>query len=416
MLNMSMPQTLSKLSENEGGSIFETSSFKDGLLFIQAFAQRHPDKRKMAALDLDNTVVSYRHTLGTDHWFDFDFNAFMRQGLSALQTKDRILPVYLNIVRNIHPDDVYVVEEDTPAVVREIQASGVETIALTSRGSYLLEETIEQLARFQIDFNQGPYVGIEKKLPPSEEGLFTKGMILSAGQHKGECLLSALEQFGDLPAFIIMWDDKLNNLDKVRSSIKSYNDVKRCIDPNFMPVQFVGIRYSKLDHLVNNVDSRVTQLQKQYFQRILSDEHASAIAKAEHKKTLQHFAGIDFQPQDDSVDLSCHKNETYEKLLGICSDLVAHEVHGSVKVIQGKKKLTREFQFTVKEFESLFHLLSQHGLIEPSQFSVLDPIFNRPSAVLTPMLGLVRDRSTANTESALPANHTFEEKRMGAHL
>ncbi len=398
MLNM--PQSLTQISESENGNIYETNCFKDGLFFIQQFSQLHPGKRKMAALDLDNTVVSYRHTLGTDQWFDFDFNAFMEQGLTVAQTKDSLLPKYFSIVKNIHPDDIYVVEEDTPAVIRKMQEDQVETIALTSRGSHLLQETIDQLARFQIGFNCGAYAGTDKKLPPSEEGLFTQGMILTAGQHKGQCLLTALEQFVDLPDFIIMWDDKLNNLERVRASIKEYNDAKRATNPNFVPVQFVGIRYSKLDHLINSVDPRVIELQKRYFQRIISDEHAAVIIKAEQKKSRQHFVNIDFQPQEDKIVISINKAETYKKLLNLCPDLDTYQIKSIVKAFYGKEKLAMQFEFTIEQFEPLFHHLSQHGLIEASQFALLDPIFHRSSAAVVPYQQMQAARAREEVASA----------------
>lgn len=407
-----MPETLIKLSENASGTIYETNQFKDGLYFVKQFAQTHPHKRKLAALDLDNTVVSYRHTLGTDQWFDFDFNEFMKKGLNPAETKAQVLPLYLEVVKKIHPDDVYVVEEDTPALIRDMQQNGIETLALTSRGSYLLQETIDQLARFQINFNQGVYANKEKKLPPSEEGLFTQGMILTGGQHKGKCLLTALEELGDLPDFIIMWDDKLSNLERVRDSIQAYNDAKKLLNPNFSPVQFIGIRYSKLDHLINNVDKRVTELQKTYFQRILSDEHAMAILKADQKKTRQHYVGIDFQPQNNKVIVSCHKHEVYEKLATLCPDLATHEDHGAVKIVHGKKKLAFQFQFTVKSFEPLFHQLSQHGMIEPTQFTTLDPVFNPPAPVFVPHLQQQRTQAPESPMSTqLLADISSEDKR-----
>lgn len=410
MLEAPMPETLVKVSENASGSIYETNQFKDGLFFVEQFSRQYPTKRKMAALDLDNTVISYRHTLGTDHWFDFDFNDFMSKGMSAAQTKEKILSVYLDVVRKIHPDDVYAVEEDTPAIIRGLQANGVDTVALTSRGSYLLQETLDQLSRFQINFNQGRFANREKSLPPSAEGLFTQGMMLTAGQHKGNCFLAAMEELGDLPDFIIMWDDKLSNLEKVRGSIQDYNDAKKALNPDFSPVQFIGIRYSKLDHLVNNVDNQITELQKKYFQRILSDEHAAAILKAEQKKSHQLYVGIDYQPQNDKVVVSCHKHALYEKLVTFCPDLSKHEDHGAVKTVHGKKKLAFQFQFTVKDFEPLFHQLSQHGMIEPSEFTVLEPVFNPPSPVFAPLSQLQR---TQAPETAVPTPLSVESMSIG---
>lgn len=258
---MTKPTTLQKLSQTSAGKIYETNCFRDGLYFLEK--EKNKNKKKLALVDLDNTVLSYRHTLGTDEWFDFDFNEFIKKGSSVQQAKENTLSAYLEIVRKIHPDDIYVVEENTPEAIRTIQSQGIDTLALTSRGSYLLEVTEQQLKRFEIDFNKGSYANIECPLPPSPEGLFHLGMILTGGQHKGECLLTCLENSNKIPEFVTMWDDKLNNLEKVRSSIEQYN-AKMQIEANItnrthIPIQFIGLRYSKLDSISKELNPQVVE-------------------------------------------------------------------------------------------------------------------------------------------------------------
>ncbi|HRE31515.1 MAG TPA: DUF2608 domain-containing protein, partial [Candidatus Berkiella sp.] len=99
----------------------------------------------------------------------------------------------------------------------------------------LLQETMAQLAMFKINFNQGYYGKLEDKiLPQSTEGLFTKGLVLASGQHKGECLLTAIASERKLPDLLVMWDDKLSNLEKVRDSIEAYNRQKTLEDKSFV--------------------------------------------------------------------------------------------------------------------------------------------------------------------------------------
>lgn len=387
---MPKPSTLTLISKSDNAQILETNHFKDGQYFIEK--QCSKGKRVMGLLDLDNTVLSYRHTLGTDQWFDFDFNEFMKQGLSAQQAKDNTLPFYLNIVKKIHPEDVYVVEEDTPDVIRKMQELGIDVLALTSRGGYLLEETVEQLARFEIDFNQGSYKGVNQKLTQSPEGVFYNGMILSAGQHKGECLFSCLKE---VPEFIVMWDDKLSNLQKVQASIDAYNKLKLSENKEFTPVKFVGIRYSKLDHLIQNVKPEVIELQRKYNERILSDEHAKYIIKAERKKERQHCVDIEYTGQKDKIYVSVSKFKIYKVLKDIMPDIEKYQVLGSVKEFFGKQKLAWRFEFTNKEFQPLFHKLSQHGLILPAQFDVLNLIFSAHKQALTRTYNLRAKRAVS---------------------
>ncbi|MBS0286355.1 MAG: DUF2608 domain-containing protein [Proteobacteria bacterium] len=381
---MPKPKTLSLLKKTPHAKIFQTDNFKDGLYFIEKYKAIF--KKILALFDIDNTVLSYRHTLGTDQWFDFDFNEFMKKGKTADQAKETTLSLYLDFVKKIHAEDVYAVEEDTPEMIRKIQAMGIDALALTSRGSYLLEVTKEQLQRFEIDFNKGTYQGSKKLLSKSPEGIFTNGMILTGGSHKGEGLFESLADFSQCPEFMLMWDDRLSNLEKVQASIEQYNTQKeqeaKTSGTKFTPIKFIGLRYSKLDHLCSALKPEVVALQEKYFNRILSDEHAAIIANAEQKKLRRNYVDIDYQPQKDTVIISICKTDTYAVLKNIEPNIENYHIIGSIKSFNQKAKLAWQFKFTVAEFQELFHKLSQHGLIEPSQFDVLNPIFCK-NTVLT---------------------------------
>ncbi len=391
--------TLKTVSKTENGKIYESASFRDGLYFLEK--EKYKGKRKLGLLDLDNTILSYRHTLGTDQWFDFDFAEFMRKGKTAQEAKDLLLPGYLDVVRKIHPDDIYAVEESTPEHIRVMQRNGIETLILTSRGSLLLTETQEHLSRFGMNFNQGSFKGKTKKLPLGDEGLFIEGMILTGGQHKGKCLFTCLEDVEQMPEVILMWDDKLSNLEKVRASIEEYNAKKKqeCEQAQkpFTPIKFIGIRYSKLDHIINNVRPDVVALQKQYFARVLSDEHARAILKAEGKKGRKPSVDVDFQPQNDCVVVSVTKGEVYRLLKNLEPAIDKNRILGKEKEIGGKLKLPWQFQFTVSEFEPLFHKLSQHGLIEGSQFDALSQVFTKTSPLIARMYELHLAKPVSDT-------------------
>ncbi len=411
---MPKPKTLKKIHASEHSKIFETDCFKDGVYFIDKYRLQC---KILSLFDLDNTLLSYRHTLGTDQWFDFDFNAFISQGKSPAQAKDATLQYYLNLVKRIHSEDVYAVEEDTPAQVRKIQGLGVQTLILTSRGDYLLEKTNEQLSQFELNFNNSAYQGLEKKLPQSPEGLFTRGMFLTGGANKGECLLTVLPEFETLPELIIMWDDKLSNLEKVRDAIQKYNDTKaaQAKSPQdvFKPIKFIGIRYSKLDHLIKNINPEIVALQKRYFDRVLSDEDAALLLKGQTKKVRRNYVDIDFRPQANNVILSVCKPDTYKLLKDIEPHLEKHSTPSAIRSFKNKEKLASQFEFTVTEFEKLFHLLSQHGLIDPSQFDALSPIFNTSPTILTTLYQA--QTSNANLKLTPPPKVIPITERHGLH-
>ncbi|HRE31516.1 MAG TPA: hypothetical protein PLD88_06015, partial [Candidatus Berkiella sp.] len=99
---MPKPKTLKQFSKSNTCKIFETDQFADGVYFLEKHAEYFPHLQRMALFDLDNTLVSYRHTLCTDQWFDFDLQEFMKQGYSALEAKNKTLSFYLEAIRKIH--------------------------------------------------------------------------------------------------------------------------------------------------------------------------------------------------------------------------------------------------------------------------------------------------------------------------
>lgn len=415
---MPKPKTLIPVKNSKYGKIFETNCFKDGVYFIEKYKASN---RFLALFDIDNTIVSFRHTLGTDQWFDFDFNEFIQQGNSAEDAKRFTLSLYLEYIKKIHSEDVYAVEEDTPAVIRDIQKMGIDAMALTSRGLYLLSETIEQLNRFEIDFNQGSHRDKSKVLPQTTEGKFTQGMILTDGKHKGECLFSCFEDMLVIPEFIIMWDDKLHNLEKVQEVIDKYNEQKSSEakekDAQFKPIRFIGIRYSKLDHL-KKVSPQIVELQKKYFQRILSDEHAAMILHAESKKLRRNYVDIDYQPQKEFVIISLCKPATYQLLKDIEPSVDHHRIMGGIKTFNQKDKLAWQFQYSIAEFQTLFHKLSQHGLIEPTQYDALSPIFI-PSNVYTPkyqQLGQIKSAERLKVTEFVPEKTLIKESSAALNI
>lgn len=374
---MPKPTTLKYLSKTDHCKIYETDQFQDGLYFVEK--RHHAGKKVLVPLDLDNTVLSYRHTLGTDQWFDFDFKQFLDQGMSAYDAKWQTLPYYLNIVKNIHEDDIYAVENHTPEHIRKMQALGVDVIALTSRGKYLLDDTKEQLGRFEIDFNKAHYADKEVNLTHYDpEAIFQNGMILCAGQHKGKCLFDCIDK-NNMPEVIVMWDDKLSNLEKVADTVKQYNAKRQADNSDVKPIEFIGIRYSKLDHLIQHVDPNIIDLQRKYFSRILSDDHAKAILKHEQKKLRQHCVGIEYDQAANRFLVSVSKYYQYEVLKSLLPDIDEKRELGGVKTIFGKPKLTWQYQFDIAQFRDIFEALGRHGMVESHQFHEISAILAKPN-------------------------------------
>tara|TARA_R110002110_G_scaffold33533_1_gene114873 strand:+ start:198736 stop:199956 length:1221 start_codon:yes stop_codon:yes gene_type:complete len=366
---------LKKIASSENSLILETDQFADGLQFFS------DSKSVLGLMDLDNTVLSYRHTLGTDHWFDFDFREFMEAGASGTDALKQVLPFYLEVVPKIHPDDVYAVEPETPQHIIDLHKQGFNVLALTSRGEYLQNETMEQLARFDINFNQGHFQNRQQRFPFGDESVLYNGVILAGGKDKGDCLLACLDE-KSLPETVVMYDDKLSNLQKVQRAIEKLNAKKLENDSSFKPINFIGIRYSRLDHKIQNVDDKIVALQKKYFSRVLSDSDAGAIIKAQAKKDRSIHVKLEYDEIVGCLNLYSHKASLTSLLQDIIPGLEEHRIMGKVIDIHGKKKQSFGYEFTGGDAEKTFEILAQHGLIEHDDYQTISPLLKpKPSVV-----------------------------------
>ncbi len=367
---------LKTISSNENSIILETDQFADGLQFCKN------SKNTLVLLDLDNTVLSYRHTLGTDQWVDFDYNELIKSGATISDAWDEVLKYYFELVPNIHPEDVYAVELETPQHIRNLQAKSFKVLALTSRGDILQNETVTQLEQFDIDFNQGSFKDKQKKFPFGIESVLYNGMILAGGKDKGKCLLEVLD-VKQLPQTIIMYDDKLSNLQKVRSAIKTLNNQALEKKLDFKPIQFIGIRYSRLDHKIQNVDEKIVELQKSYYKRVLSDLDAGTILKAQAKKNRVLKVALQYNEATGTLDLYSYKSQLTKLLRDIVLNLADHQVLGKVINVHGKDKQSFAYKFSKAEAPGVFKALAQHGLIEHDEYQTISPFLLDSTPMIT---------------------------------
>lgn len=367
---------LKTISSNENSIILETDQFSDGLQFC-----KNP-KNTLVLLDLDNTVLSYRHTLGTDQWVDFDYNEFIKSDASVSDAWAGVLKYYFEFVPNIHPDDVYAVELETPQHIRDLQGKGFKVLALTSRGDILQNETVTQLEQFDIDFNQGSFKDKQKKFSFGTESVLYNGMILAGGKDKGKCLLEVLD-IKKLPQTIIMYDDKLSNLQKVRSAIETLNNQELEKNPDFKLIQFIGIRYSRLDHKIQNVDKNIVELQKSYYKRVLSDSDAVTLLKAQAKKNRVLTVALQYNEATGTLNLYSYKPQLTKLLNNIIPNLSEHQVLGKVINVHGKDKQSFAYEFSKKEAPGVFKALAQHGLIEHDEYQAISPFLLKAQPAIT---------------------------------
>lgn len=199
----------------------------------------------LVIFDIDNTILAMEQGLGSDQWYEWQKGLSETNPCNPQNVGNRFAAQgSLYFISAMRPT-----QDDGADQVRAIQATGVAVIALTSRGMDFQLQTFRELRRNNFSFNYsaiGPPGGFEEPFMPVDDGrmsLYEDGVFLTAGQHKGQMLYALLEKTGfDMPAVIIMADDKQKNLDAV----------KETFSPLDVPVR--AWRYSGEDDNVREFD------------------------------------------------------------------------------------------------------------------------------------------------------------------
>ena len=181
-------------------------------------ADDHGTENVLVVFDIDNTLLAMEQGLGSDQWYYWQKDLGQQDPCSPQLVADRFqvqgAVFYASAMRATQPD--------AGKQVGRIQDKGIQTIAVTSRGSDYRLQTFRELRRQDINFwltAIPPQRGWPEPFVPeggSRPALYEDGVFLTAGQHKGDMLKALLDKAGvDHPAIIVMADDKAENLEAV---------------------------------------------------------------------------------------------------------------------------------------------------------------------------------------------------------
>lgn len=211
--------------------IFESDSIQDVLQFAE--------HGSMVVFDLDNTLVCPKKEVGSVQWFDHMLKQKMKRGMGVEDALTELLPLSFEVQNHI---DLCPVESKTVDVLQELRKKEIVTVALTARSDTLVTRTMLQLQEIEIDFNAENGFNRELILEYPRPVLLKNGIIFCANNDKGSVLFSILTLVDYHPKKIIFVDDKLDHLFEVE---------RACLRN---AVNFIGIRYSKLDPVVAQFD------------------------------------------------------------------------------------------------------------------------------------------------------------------
>ena len=227
-----------------GAELRPTKQFADVADAVKRYVHEHGAQHVLLVLDIDNTIMAMNQDLGSDHWFEWQSFLLEQEPESpylVADTFDRLLEVQgiLYNLGRMHPP-----QPEQPAIIAELQALGVWTIILTSRGPEFRVATERELARcgYNLAATALPVPGVPgcsylafDPENPERDGLtarelemfklqeprpvsYQNGIFMTAGQHKGIMLLTLLHQSDREIRAIVYVDDNVRHVGNVFSA------------------------------------------------------------------------------------------------------------------------------------------------------------------------------------------------------
>lgn len=185
-------------------------------------------------VDLDNTLMESENELGGDAWF----TSLCCYAPSVINNKEQALAVSIALYKKIQRwVNTKPVEETTAKIIKLLQLSHVPIIAITARSQSIEWDTLRQLDKIKIKFNslgiaqQPLFINNTNEKP----ALYSDGIIYCDGKDKGLCFKSFIEANHLKLKHVVMIDDKIHHLDRVKKQLDS------------LGVRFNGIHYTHLD-------------------------------------------------------------------------------------------------------------------------------------------------------------------------
>ena len=225
------------------------------------------DDKTLVVLDIDDTLMVPAQMLGGDCWFRYTLKRYLESGFEFEEALSEILPIYVEIQNKL---EVLPVEANTASVVHRLQEKADRVIGLTTRSNILLYRTIEQLNSLGIHLNKTALFDLKSGLATDYSLYYIDGILSTEARHKGEALSNLCARYGYFPEKIIFVNDKLKFVLDVEETFINRD------------VIYYGFRYAGSDEISDSWSPELSNVQKKYFNKILSDEDASKILEGQH--------------------------------------------------------------------------------------------------------------------------------------
>ncbi len=237
----------------------ESADFSQMQVKARDSAARFGKGNVLLIYDIDNTLVTSAQDLGGDAWFNWQAGKISSGDFtdSVAPTMDGLIETQATLY-SLSKSRVF--EPQAPEIFNRLQREGFTTMILTSRGSNNHDATIRELARH--GFNRtirplhgrgiaGPFIPYDIQHPeksgltpdevralglgPARPVIYTDGLFMTSGQHKGAMMRALLHKLRRKFQAIILIDDTPKNVTRLHDAFDGIG------------VDVTTIRYSKLD-------------------------------------------------------------------------------------------------------------------------------------------------------------------------
>jgi hypothetical protein len=226
-----------------------TKDFADVANTVKNYVAEYGAEHVLLALDIDNTIMSMDSDLGSDHWFEWQ-NYLLKNEPTSPHLVAKTFPELLKVQGILYDrGTMHATQSDEPRLIGELQKQGIATIVVTSRGPEFRVPTERELKRCGYDFKATALAvtdvpaGEFKPLDPAKPEksglsaeevkkynlespkpvLYTNGVFMTAGQHKGMMLITLLNQTNRNIKAIVYADDNVRHVGSVFSAAVARN-------------------------------------------------------------------------------------------------------------------------------------------------------------------------------------------------
>lgn len=260
---------------------------------------KHIGSNTWLLLDLDNTIMGPLLDLGGDGWFEKLMAYACQTMIDTQEAAALVITIYHAVQHHIKTKAV---EPEIVAIIRDLQVRGYPILGITARGNELIDTTKRQLNEIGIDFSINRAANENRIVLGNSGAIYDQGIIYCSGGNKGICLDAFLDRCEQLPAHILMADDKAKHLGTVKEIV-----VRRGI-------HFDGLRYGFMDQVAKDTDMKKANEQLAYLVKDLPVPAQKAIdrlklipadVKLQEKKYAEFFV--------DESKLSRHPSTLFAK-------------------------------------------------------------------------------------------------------